>query len=32
MEFFKSEVDTLQTIAAGLGGALCLWGGVYLLE
>ena len=27
-----SAVDTLQTIVVGLGGALCVWGGVNLLE
>ena len=32
MEFFNSAVDTLQTIVGGLGGALCVWGGVNLLE
>ena len=30
MEFFNSAVDTLQTIVVGLGGALCVWGGVNL--
>ena len=29
---FNSAVDTLQTIVVGLGGALCVWGGVNLLE
>ena len=32
MEFFNSAVDTLQTIVVGLGGALCVWGGVHPLE
>ena len=32
MEFFNSAVDTLQTIVVGLGGALCVWGGVNRLE
>ena len=32
MEFFNSAVDTLQTIVVGLGGALCVWGGVNLFE
>ena len=32
MEFFNSAVDTLQTIVIGLGSALCVWGGVNLLE
>ena len=31
-EFFNSAVDTLQTIVVGLGGALCVWGGINLLE
>ena len=31
MEFFNSAVDTLQTIVVGLGGALCVWGGINLL-
>ena len=28
MEFFNSAVTTLQTIVVGLGGALCVWGGI----
>jgi len=32
MEFFNSAVDTLQTIVVGLGGALCVWGVINLLE
>ena len=32
MEFFNSAVDTLQAIVVGLGGALCVWGGINLLE
>ena len=32
MEFYNSAVDTLQTIVIGLGGALCVRGGVNLLE
>ena len=32
MEFFNSAVDTLQTIVVGLGGALCVWGGINLLR
>ena len=32
MEFFNSAVTTLQTIVVGLGGALCFWGGINLLE
>ena len=30
MEFFNSAVTTLQTIVVGLGGALCVWGGINL--
>ena len=32
MKFFNSAVNTLQTIVIGLGGGLCVWGGVNLLE
>ena len=32
MAFFNSAVGTLQTIMIGLGGALCVWGGINLLE
>ena len=32
MDFFNSAVEVLQTIVVGLGGALCVWGGVNLLE
>ena len=32
MAFFNSAVTTLQTIVVGLGGALCVWGGINLLE
>ncbi|OUK19045.1 hypothetical protein BU181_16075, partial [Enterococcus faecium] len=32
MAFFNSAVTTLQTIVIGLGGALCVWGGINLLE
>ena len=32
MEFFNSAVTTLQTIVVGLGGALCVLGGINLLE
>ena len=31
-EDLMSAVDTLQTIVVGLGGALCVWGGINLLE
>ena len=32
MEFFNAAVDALQTIVIGLGGALCVWCCVNLLE
>ena len=32
MQFFTSAITTLQTIVVGLGGALCVWGGINLLE
>ena len=32
MDFFNSAVEVLQTIVVGLGGALCVWGAVNLLE
>ena len=32
MEFFNSAIDTLQTLVVALGGALCVWGGINLLE
>ena len=32
MDFFNSAVEVLQTIVVGLGVALCVWGGVNLLE
>ena len=32
MAFFNSAVGTLQTIVIGLGDALCVWGGINLLE
>ena len=32
MAFFNSAVTTLQTIVVDLGGALCVWGGINLLE
>lgn len=32
MEFFNSAVDTLQTLVVALSGALCVWGGINLLE
>ena len=32
MEFFNSAVGTLQTLVIALGAALCVWGGINLLE
>ncbi len=32
MEFFNSAVNTLSTIVIALGAALCLWGGINLME
>ena len=32
MEFFNSAIETLQTLVVALGGALCVWGGINLLE
>ena len=32
MEFFNSAVTTLQTSVVGLGGELCVGGGINLLE
>lgn len=32
MEFFNSAITTLSTIVIALGAALCLWGGINLME
>ena len=32
MTFFNSAVDVLQTLVIALGGGLCVWGGINLLE
>ena len=32
MSFFTSSITTLQTRVVALGGGLCVWGGVNLLE
>ena len=32
MDFFNSAIDTLQTLVVALGGALCVWDGINLLE
>lgn len=32
MSFFTSSISTLQTLVVALGGGLCVWGGINLLE
>lgn len=32
MEFFTSAIDVLKTLVIALGGGLCVWGGINLLE
>ena len=32
MAFFQSAITTLQTLVIALGGGLCVWGGINLLE
>lgn len=32
MEFFNSAIDVLQTLVIALGGGLCVWGSINLLE
>ncbi len=32
MEFFNSAITTLSTIVIALGAALCIWGGINLME
>ena len=32
MEFFNSAIEVLQTLVVSLGGGLCVWGGINLLE
>ena len=32
MDFFNSAIDVLQTLVVALGGGLCVWGGINLLE
>ena len=32
MEFFTSAIGVLQTLVIALGGGLCIWGGINLLE
>ena len=32
MDFFTNAIDVLQTLFIALGGVLCVWGGINLLE
>ena len=32
MSFFTNAIDILQTLVIALGGGLCVWGGINLLE
>ena len=32
MSFFTNAIDVLQTLVIALGGGLCEWGGINLLE
>ena len=32
MDFFTNAIDVLQTLVIALGGGLCVWGGLNLLE
>ena len=32
MQFFSTAVTTLQTLVVALGGGLCVWGSINLLE
>ena len=32
MDFFTNAIDVLQTLVIALGGGLCGWGGINLLE
>ena len=32
MSFFTNAIDVLQTLVIALGGGLCAWGGINLLE
>jgi len=32
MDFFTSAIDVLQMLVIALGGGLCVWGGINLLE
>ena len=32
MDFFAKSIEVLQTLVIALGGCLCVWGGINLLE
>ena len=32
MSFFTSAISILQTVVVALGGGICVWGGINLLE
>jgi len=32
MEFFTAAIGTLKVLVIALGGGLCVWGGINLLE
>ena len=32
MDFFTNAIDVLQTLVIALGGGLCVWGSINLLE
>ena len=32
MSFFTNAIDVLQTLVIALGGGVCAWGGINLLE
>ena len=32
MEFFGQAIETLKVLVIALGGGLCVWGGINLLE
>ena len=32
MDFFTSDINVLQTLVIALGGGLCIWGAINLLE
>ena len=32
MDFFTNAIDVLQTLVIALGGGLCVWVGINLLE